>query len=180
MSVTVYWVEFNGLDHDDSLGTAFAQSLNFGSIDLANLQAASYPIAAGSNSVAKYIKLHFSGSYTQISNAKLWKSNGAYKTGEVMKFSGNYIKGFDAPSANTLPAVSGKSVPNILTSSPSSANICLPNLTTDVLKQADYESSPGCASGAYSSMMVFQLQTTSAISSGPVNQKTISLIYDRQ
>ncbi len=180
MAVTVYWVEFNGLYHDDSLGTALAQSLNFGSTDLANLTPASYPIAAGANSFAKYIKIHFSGSYTQISNAKLWKSNGAYKTGEAIKFSGNYIKGFDAPSADSLPAVSGNSVPDILTSSPGSANICLPNLTTDILKQSDYESSPGYASGAYSSMMTFQLQTTSDASAGPVNQKTISLTYDRQ
>lgn len=180
MAVTVYWVEFNGGAHDSSLGSALAQNLNFGSTDLANLTPASYPIAAGSNSFAKYFKVHFSGSYTQISNAKLWKSNGAYKTGESIKFSGNYVKGYSSPSQTALPAVSGNAVPNILTSSPSSPNICLPDLTTDVLKQIDYESTPGYASGAYSSMMAFQLQTTSGTPAGLVNQKTISLTYDRQ
>lgn len=180
MAVTVYWVEYNGSYHDSSLGSALASSINFGSTDVANLTPASYPIAAGSHSFAKYIKVHFSGSFTQISNAKLWKSNGAYVTGESIKFSGNYIKGFTAPSATALPAVSGNAVPDIATSSPGSANVCLPDLTTDILKQEDYVSTPGYASGAYSSMMVFQLQTTSSTPAGPVNQKTISLTYDRQ
>jgi hypothetical protein len=180
MAVTVYWVEFNAGYGDGSTGTALAQSLNFGSVDLANLTPASYPIAAGSNGFAKYIKIHFSGSYTQISNAKLWKSNGAYKTGEAIKFSGNYVKGTGAPTATALPAVSGKAVPDIAVASPGSANVCLPDLTTDILKQSEHESSPGYASGAYSSMMAFQLQTTSSAPAGPVNTKTISLTYDRQ
>lgn len=180
MAVTVYWVEYNGGAHDDSLGSALATNLNFGSTDLANLTPASYPIAAGANSFAKYIKLHFSGSYTQVSNAKLWKSNGAYVTGESLKFSGNYIKGYNSPSATALPAVSGTAVPDIPVASPSTPNICLPGATDDILQQSDYESSPGYASGAYSSMMAFQLQTTSSTPAGPVNQKTISLTYDRQ
>lgn len=180
MAVTVYWVEFNGGVHDDNLGSALATSINFGSVDLANLTPASYPIAAGSNSYAKHLKLHFSGSYTQISNAKLWKSSGNYKTGESVEFSGNYIKGVTAPSQDALPAVSGNAVPDILTASPTNANIALPNLTTDVLNQSDYESSPGYASGAYSSMTALQLQTTVSTPAGPVNQKTISLTYDRQ
>jgi hypothetical protein len=101
-------------------------------------------------------------------------------TGESIKFSGNYIKGVTAPSEDALPAVSGNAVPVILVASPTSPNVCLPDLTTDILKQVDYESTPGYASGAYSSMTTFQLQTTASTPAGPVIQKTFSLTYDRQ
>ena len=67
----------------------------------------------------------------------------------------------------------------IPTSLPGANNICLPNYTDNTLAQADYQSTPGYASGARSSMMVFQIQTASGIAAGPVNQKTISLTYDR-
>lgn len=179
MAVTVYWVEFNGSDGGSSQGSALVQTINFGSADVADMAPANYPIAAGSNSFAKYIKVHFSGSFTQISNARLWKSDGVYKAGEVIKFSGNYAKA-SAPSATALPAIDGNAVPDIPTTSPADPNICLPNLTTDILEQVDYESTPGYASGAYTSMMAFQLQTTSSTPAGAVNQKTISLTYDRQ
>lgn len=172
MAVTVTWVEFNGTDLDTGNGTALATNLNFGSDDSVDVAPASHPIAAGSNSYVKYWKAQWSGSFTSISNAKLHKSAGALKTGETLKFSGNYAKGATAPSPATL------AIPDIPAALPA-VNVCLPNLTTDVLYQAAYESTPDYASGARSSTMVFQLQTTSGIAAGAVNQKTLSLTYDR-
>jgi len=179
MAVIVTWTEFNGSDTGASQGTGLATNLNFGSIDQIDLTPANNPIAAGSNSYAKYIKVQWSGSFTQITNAKLWKSAGNYVTGEFIKFSGNYTKS-GAPSTTSVPAVGGKAVPVIPVSQPSANNIALPNTTTGILYQEVYESSPGYASGARSSMTVLQLQTTSSTPAGPVNQKTFSLTYDRQ
>jgi len=173
MAVTVTWVEFNGTDLEGGNGTAVATNLNLGSADSADVVPASNPIAAGSNSYVKYWRVQWSGSFTSISNAKLYKSAGAFVTGESYKFSGTYTK-------SGAPSQTGISVPNIPTSLPGSNNISLPNTTDGTLWQADYESTPDYASGARSSTMAFQLQTTSSIAAGPVNQKTISLTYDRQ
>lgn len=173
MAVTVTWVEFNSTDLDTGNGTALATNINFGSVDNVNIVTASNPIAAGSSSFVKYWQAQWSGSFTSVSNAKLYKSAGDLITNETLKFSGNYAKS-GAPSQTSL------NVPNIPTSLPGSNNVSLPNTTTGTLWQADYESSPDYASGARSSTMVFQLQTSAGISAGPVNQKTISLTYDRQ
>ncbi len=172
MAVVVTWVEFNGAALDTGNGTP-AANLNFGSADNVNVTPASDPIAAGSNSYVKYWKVQWSGSFTSITNAKIYKSAGEFVTGESYKFSGTYAK-VGAPSQTSI------NVPDIPTALPGSNNISLPNTTTGTLWQADYESTPGYASGARSSTMAFQLQTTSGIAAGPVNQKTISLTYDRQ
>lgn len=173
MAVTVTWVEFNGADPDTGNGTALASNLNFGSVDSVDVVPANHPIAANSNSFAKYWQAQWSGSFTSIFNAKLYKSAGALVVGESLKFSGNYAK----PGSPTQTDIGA---PDIPTSLPGSNNIALPNTTDGSLSQAAYESSPGYASGARSSTMAFQLQTTSAIAAGPVNQKTLSLTYDRQ
>ncbi|KKL23250.1 hypothetical protein LCGC14_2427290 [marine sediment metagenome] len=173
MAVTITWVEFNGADSDAGNGTALATNLNFGSVDNVNVVTASNPIAAGSNSYVKYWQVQWSGSFTSISNAKLYKSAGDFKSSEALKFSGSYTKA-GAPTQTSID------VPDIPSSLPGSNNIALPNTTTGTLWQADYESSPDYASGARSSTMVFQLQTASGIDAGPLNQKTISLTYDRQ
>lgn len=172
MAVTVTWVEFNGTDLDTGNGTALAVNINFGSVDSVDVVPASNPIAAGSHSFVKYWQAQWSGSFTSISNAKLYKSAGTLVSGESLKFSGNYAK-VGAPTQTSI------SVPNIPVSLPGSNNICLPNLITDTLYQTDYKSSANYASGARSSTMAFQLQTTSGIAAGSVNQKTISLVYDR-
>ena len=88
MAVTVTFVEFNGATLEMSQGTAKASNINFGNTDAANLVPASYPIAAGSNSFAKFIQAQWSGSFTTITNAKFWMSAGALKTGETIMFSG--------------------------------------------------------------------------------------------
>ena len=171
MSVIVTWVEFNGAAPDSGNGV-LATNINFGSVDSVDVVPSSYPIAAGSNSYVKYWKAQWSGSFTSVSNAKLYKSSGDLISGETIKFSGSYAK----PGA---PTQTGISAPDILVALPGSNNICLPNTTGGTLWQADYKSSPNYASGARSSTMAFQLQTVPGIAAGSVNQKTISLTYDR-
>lgn len=187
MAVTVTFVEFNGSQPENSQGSGLASNLNFGNTDARNIVASSYPIAAGSNSYAKFVQAQWSGSFTKITNAKLWLSAGALKTGEAIKFSGSYSK--ITPATTALPAVGGKSVPDIPTSQPSSANVAFAKSTDEstftttaghIPNSGQAASSPGYYSGSRSSTMAFQMQTTGAIDAGPVNTKTISLSYDRQ
>ena len=177
MPTTVTWVEFNGSTAASSQGSGLATNLNFGNTDARNLNTALYPIAAGAHSYAKFFKVQFSGNFTQISNGKLWLSAGALLSGESLKFSGSYTK--ITPATTALPAVGSKVVPDIPTVQPATNNVCMPNTTVGVLPITGF-SSPGYHSGSRTSMLAFQLQTTSGITAGPVNAKTISLTYDRQ
>jgi len=187
MAVTATWVEFNGGASGGSLGSALVNTLNFGGADVADLSPVNYPIIAGTNSFVKYWKVQWSGSFTKIENLKLWKSAGVLKSGEYIKFSGSYIK-VGSPSATALPDIGGISVPNIPTSQPGNNNIAFTKWNTanhtttvgSVPNNSQPESSPGYYSGSKSSMMVFQLQTAHNAGAGAVNQKIISLTYDRQ
>jgi len=86
MATTFYWKELNGTSGSQSESTA--ANLNFGNTDAVNLTPASYPIAAGSNSYAKYIMGYWEGDFTKINNVKFWKSGGDYVTGETISMSG--------------------------------------------------------------------------------------------
>jgi len=177
MSVVVSWKEYNGSQTPGSSFGSTATNLNLGNTDAANLTPASYPIAAGSNSYAKYLRLRFSGSYTQISNLKLYKSAGNYVTGETMQFSGSVSKTAAAPDADDA------GWPAIATSLPGSANIGIRGLTTHTIPYSGQPtSSPGYYSGSIkdTDTIGFQLKTTASTPAGAVNQKTISLTYDRQ
>jgi len=209
MAVTVYWVEYVDTEspgttqHNLGTGASFdageahtvtsATNLNFGNTSARDLTPSSYPIAAGSNSYSKYFRLQFSGNFTQISNAKLWKSAGAYVTDEYIWFSGNVA--FVAPSTTAILSGepdaewtdfgTGRRIP---TSQPSNNNVVLYNEATagagsntaTLPKPGESNSTPGYYSGSQSAVIVFQLTTSASTPAGPVNQKTISLTYDRQ
>jgi len=212
MAVTVYWVEYaigespGTTQHNLGTGAAFdvgeahtvvsSSNLNFGNTgaraDIPFTPSA-FPIAAGSNSYSKYFRLQWSGSYTQISNVKLWKSAGAYVTDEYVWFSGNV--GFVDPATTAIlagePDVewtdfgTGRRIP---TSQPANNNVVLhtdataaAGTTAAVLPEAfESNSTPGYYSGSQSAVIVFQLTTSANTPAGPVNQKTFSLTYDRQ
>ena len=185
------------MDFDAHTITA-ATNINFGNTSARDLTPSSYPIAAGSNSYAKYFRLQFSGSFTQISNAKIWKSAGEYVgdgvgTEEVIWFSGNV--NFATPSTTSVMSGladtewtnynTGKRIP---TSQPTPNNVVLFSGASEAAGSAsatlpakgELESSPGYYSGSRSATMVFQSRTTASAPAGAVNQKTISLTYDRQ
>jgi len=174
MAVTVTWIEWNGSDTPgNNVGTA-ASNLNLGNTDARDLTPASYPIAAGSLSYHKNIKLNVSGSYTKISNGKVYKSAGDYVTEEVITFSGSKVW--------VAPATADTADPDIPTSLPGDNNVILSGGTTDgtLPRNGESESSPGYYSGSRSDLVNFQLETTSNTPAGAVNTKTISFTYDRQ
>jgi len=174
MAVTATWKEYNGAETPGNSAGVTATNINFGNTDAANLIPASYPIAAGSNSYFKQLEVNFSGSYTKINNMKLYKSAGAYVTGESMQFSGNVVA--------SVPTIADQGDPAIATSLPDSNNVCPRGGTTagSLPYVGESESSPGYYSGSRTSLMRFQLLTTGSTPAGAVNQKTISLTYDRQ
>ncbi len=174
MAVTITWYEFTGSNTPgDSVG-ALATNINFGNTDAVDLTPASFPIAAGNNGYFKQLVVNVSGSYTKISNMKLYKSSGAYVTGETIQFSGNIVA--------SAPSTTDKSDSNIATSLPGSNNVAPKGGTTagSLPYNGETVSSPGYYSGSRTSLMRFQLLTTGSTPAGAVNQKTISFTYDRQ
>lgn len=171
MSLTVTWIEWHGTDTPGTTNGEAATNINLGNSDTVDLVPATYPVKVGEYSYFKQGKFNWSGSCTQIDNVRVYKSAGDYKTEEVIEFSGGI-------SVST-PSASDQGWPAIPTSKPS-ANVCLPNLTTDALLQSDQESSPGYTSGSRSGLVGFQLKTTGNTETGATNQKTISVVYDKQ
>lgn len=152
MAATFDFSETNGAG---AVVTDAISNVNFGSVDTPNITPASNPIAAGSNSYEKYIRGHFTGSYTSVSNLRFWKSAGAYVTGETIKAAVN--ASYATPVATTS-AVATVNVP-----------------TTEGTSLAP--TAPG-ASPSYSGYITMQLQTTGSTPAGNVNQKTFTLKYD--
>ena len=149
-----------------------------------NVVASYYPIPAGSNSYAKYVKLQFSGAFTTVSNLKFWMSNGALKTGESILFSGSVIKHTTAPVqtsiATTHPGTGSFYCKAIPISAPTYPNVCSQGTTASTLPiPGEIRSTPGYYSGVRASAMALQMLTTTSIEAGAVNTKTFSVIYDR-
>ena len=171
MALTVTFIEWHGADTPGSTNGEAATNINLGNSDTVDLVPASYPVKVSEYSYFKQGKFNFSGSMTQVDNVRVYKSAGDYKTEEVMEFSGGIS--VSTPDANSQGWAA------IPTSEPS-ANVILPNTTDGVLLQADQESSPGYTSGSRSGLVGLQLETTANTETGATNQKTISVVYDKQ
>lgn len=197
MAVTVYWVEWitgespGSTAHDTnwSVGNAHTitsvSNINLGNSSARDITPSASPIAAGSNSFTKIFALQFSGTFTQINNAKIWKSDGNYVTDEVLQFSGNI--------AYAVPATADAGDAAIPTSQPGVNNVGLsfadltggagvgaPATGRKLPESGDTSLDGGYYSGSRSCLLRFQLTTSESTPAGPVNQKTISLTYDRQ
>lgn len=152
MTATFDFSESNGVAQTV---TNSISSVNFGNVDTPNIVPASNPITAGNNSYEKWIRGHFTGTYSSISNLKFYKSAGAYVTGEDIKAAVNAA--YSTP-VDTTSAVATTTVPTTLGS-------------------ALVPTSPG-ASPSFSGYITMQLQTTVSTPPGNVNQKTFTLQYD--
>jgi len=81
MSATLNWKESNLVGEVETAIT----NINFGNVDEPNIVPADDPVIIGQNSFSKYIRVLFTGTWTEISNMKFWKSSGDYKTDEIIK-----------------------------------------------------------------------------------------------
>lgn len=152
MAATFEWSESNGAGETVTDGISNA---NFGSVDSPNITPASNPIAAGDNSFEKWLRGHFTGSYTSITNLRLWKSAGTYVTGEDIKAA---VNGTYATPTDSTSVVATVTIP-----------------TTEGTALAP--TAPG-ASPDYSGYMTLQMNTTASTPPGSVNTKTFTLKYD--
>jgi len=95
MSATHQFAESNLVGEAETIPIA---NVNFGSVDEAEIVPASHPVIRGEASFEKYIRCKFTGTWTEISNMKLWRSDVlGYKTGETLKASANEV--YVTPSA---------------------------------------------------------------------------------
>lgn len=160
MPASFIFSESNGVGETPTTAT----NLNFGSNDSPNLNVTTYPITRNTNSFEKYLRAYFSGTYTEISSLKFWKSLGAYGAGETIKAATN--KTYVQPVATTS-TVATSDVPIVVGSA----------LTLQSAEGAATITKGSGVSG-YSKYLVLQMQTTNSTPAGAVAQKTFVLQYD--
>lgn len=138
-------------------------NLNFGNIDDADIVTTTNPIIRGTNSFAKYIRGKFSGTWTEISNIKFWKSAGALVTGETIKASAN--------ASYATPSQSSTGDSDI----PTTEGTALSLNSAEGASTIEYGVS---GVSGYTAYLRLQAQITAGATVGAVNQKTFVMQYD--
>jgi len=160
MASTHHWYESNGVGEVE---TADISNINFGSDDSPNLNTTTYPINRGDASFEKYIRCKFTGTWTEISNMKFWKSAGDYVAGEAIKAAANvaYVQPSETPNADSdVPTVEGSA-------------LAIESAEGDPTIIYGGEGVTG-----YTGYIRLQLRTTGSTPPGAVNQKTFCFQYD--
>lgn len=161
MALVVTVDEYNTVSETPSLGITDVAFVN---VDDADQTPASNTITAGDNSFSKYLKFTWTGmaseGLSEIQNPRVYKSAGAYKTGEGLTYNGTSIT-FATPSATTT---GDSAIPITL---PGSQNLDLAGSGSGVLS-AD-------GSSNYCRM---QRGTTGSTPAGALNTLTLTIVYD--
>jgi len=167
-SATVVIDETNGAGPTGS-ETANVSNLNYGNVDAPNLVAATYPIQQGSNSFDKYNRVHVTamGTMNKIDNIHIWKSAGAYVTGEGIQ-TNLRTSAYGGAVTYATPATT-TFTDQVMPVAEPAANLGIAGSLTGSL-----------AAAGYSDYWHHQLQTTGSTPGGNVNQKTFSIKYDEQ
>jgi len=160
MAAIFEWSESNGAGEvvADDIGNA-----NFGSIDSPELVPADHVIVAGNASYEKYIRGLFTGTWTDITNMKFWKSVGAYVIGEAIKAAANAT--YATPSQT----------PNADSDVPTTEGTALAINSAEGENHIEYGVS---GVSGYTGYIRLQLRTTGSTPAGAVNQKTFVFQYD--
>ena len=158
MAAVFGWIEYN----QNATDTGAPTNLNFGSTNARNLAPSTYPVATGTYSFEKYVKGHFSDSFTRVENIQFWKSAGAYVSGEGVNFTGQVI----AYATPTNSASSGANTA-IPVAEPGTANVSIGGSLSGSL-----------TSEGSTDFIVLQATVDTSAAAGLVNTKTITLQYD--
>ena len=158
MASTLVLEEYN----TSSSVSTVATNINFGSNNSANLVNNLYPVTAGTNSYEKWFKLKFTGTFSSISNVKVYKSSGDYVTGETLKYSGT-----ETTWATPTQTTSTVATTDIPTSEPSTANV---SINGDVGNSITVENGT-------TDFIVLQNQISSNASAGQTNNKVITFSW---
>jgi hypothetical protein len=166
MSATYqWWGEYgtSGSSTTADLGVS-GNLFNFKAIDSLASPAdyTSYPITAGNNSYELWIKMHFSGTFAKVQNAKFWKSSGGPDDGISLKWDGATTAYATPTTANSTVATA-----DVPTASPGSANVSFDGNLAGSLTAA-----------GYTDYIVLQMQTTTAAGAGDTSTYTFALTYE--
>jgi hypothetical protein len=123
----------------------------------------SYPVTAGNNSYEVWLRAHFTGTFTTISNLQFWKSDSNTDTGISIKWDGSGNTVYATP-INTTSTVATTSMP---TSDPGTANVSIAGSLGGSLSAA-----------GYSDYAVMQLQTTVAAAAGDSSTYSFTMQWD--
>jgi len=135
-------------------------NLNMGDNDSYEIVVATHPVLASENTYEKYIRAKFSGTFTEISNMKFWKSSGAYLTGELIKAAANVVY--------TQPVKTNSTV----------ATVDIPIIEGSALSIQSAAGTATIVATGYTKYICLQLQTTVSTPSGDLNQKVFLFQYD--
>jgi len=125
MVSTCSFIEYLG----SATSTATATQLDLCSTMASNASRSTYPVSVGNYSMSKCFKLSFGGSFTSITNIKLYKSDGSYVTGESVAY--GVSSSYHVPTGGSYEdSVATTAVP---TSLPSTANITVGGTITYTL-----------------------------------------------
>jgi len=96
-----------------------ATDLNLGSTVNSNISSTTYPVTVGTYGMSKILQLSFGGSFTTVSNIKMYISSGSYVTGEQITY-GTSTTFHTSTGGSYADTVATTVIP---TSLPSTANI---------------------------------------------------------
>ena len=161
------WVEYNAAAGD----TSVPSNLNLGSDNSADLAPSTYPITAGTYSYSKWVRGHWSGSFTRIENLQFWMSSSGsgYVSGETLKCSATTTSyagtsTYVAPTNSEADAQAANAMP---VADPGAVNVGIGGALAGSLE----------AEGD-SDFIVVQASITSAANAGATQTKQFRLQYD--
>lgn len=166
MAATFSWIEYNATAGDTGVPT----NLNLGSTNAIDLAPSTYPITAGTYSYSKWVRSHFSGTFTRIENLQFWMSSSGsgYVSGENLRCSATTTS-YGGTGTYSTPTTSEDAQANndMPEADPGAANIGIGGSLTGSLE-----------SEGDSDFIVIQASIGSGASAGATQTKQFRLSYD--
>ena len=117
MASTVTFIEYLSSE----TATATPTQLDLVSTIAPNASRSTYPVSVGNYSQTKAFKIRFDGTFTNVSQVKLYKSDGAYLTGETIAY--GVSSSYHVPTGGAYEdSVADTAIP---TSLPATANVTI-------------------------------------------------------
>lgn len=167
MAATVFISESNGAGE---VVTDNISNMNFGSVDQPNIVTANHPIIIGEKSFAKYFrfKVQSLGGSTTIKDLRMWRSAGAYVSGEDLVSNAGGASNIGITYSTPTDAAVANVDREVGSADPGGANIRIAgNLAGTII-----------AAPAYSDYFAMQLSSTLLTPVGPANTKTLTMQFD--